>query len=83
MSAAQTSTGTEDGRRRLVRRVIHALGPLLALITIVFFFAAAVQIRNALDEEYMVAGFDVPVLGGFAGLRGPRRQFGGRFRLRF
>jgi len=39
--------------------------------------------RNVLDEEYMVAGFDVPVLGGFAGLHGPPRHYGGTFRVRF
>jgi iron complex outermembrane receptor protein len=39
--------------------------------------------RNVFDEEYMVAGFDVPVLGGFAGLHGPPRHYGGTFRVRF
>ena len=39
--------------------------------------------RNVLDEEYLVAGFDVPVLGGFAGLHGPPRHYGGTFRVWF
>jgi iron complex outermembrane receptor protein len=40
-------------------------------------------VRNLLDEEYMVASFDVPVLGGFAGLHGPPRHYGGTVRVRF
>jgi iron complex outermembrane receptor protein len=40
-------------------------------------------VTNLLDEEYMVAGFDVPVLGGFAGLHGDPRQYGANLRLRF
>lgn len=51
MSAARTSTRIPNGRRRLIRRALHALGPLLALTTIVLFFAVAVQIRNARDEH--------------------------------
>ena len=39
--------------------------------------------KNLLDEEYMVAGFDVPVLGGFAGLHGPPRHYGVTARIRF
>jgi len=40
-------------------------------------------ISNMLDEEYMLAGFDVPVLGGFAGLRGPKRTYGASLVARF
>ena len=39
--------------------------------------------RNALDEEYQITGFDIPVLGGFAGIHGPPRHYGGTIRLRF
>ena len=38
---------------------------------------------NVLDEEYLVVGFDVPVLGGFAGLRGPPRTYGAAATVRF
>jgi outer membrane receptor protein involved in Fe transport len=38
-------------------------------------------VRNTLDEQYNATGFDVPVLGGFAAIHGPPRQFGGTIRL--
>ena len=40
-------------------------------------------VTNVLDQHYNVSGFDVPVLGGFAGIRGPPRQFGGTVRLTY
>ena len=40
-------------------------------------------VRNTLDEEYLVTGFDVPVLGGFAGIHGPPRHYGATLRARF
>jgi iron complex outermembrane receptor protein len=32
--------------------------------------------RNLLDEEYFVVGFDIPVLGGFAGINAPALTYG-------
>ncbi|MFK8049839.1 MAG: TonB-dependent receptor [Halioglobus sp.] len=32
--------------------------------------------RNVLDEEYFVVGFDIPVLGGFAGINAPPATYG-------
>jgi iron complex outermembrane recepter protein len=32
--------------------------------------------RNLLDEEYFVVGFDVPVMGGFAGINAPQATYG-------
>ncbi len=40
-------------------------------------------VTNVLDQHYNVSGFDVPVLSGFAGIRGPPRQFGGTVRLTY
>ncbi len=35
--------------------------------------------RNLLDEEYFVVGFDIPVLGGFAGINAPLATYGVTF----
>jgi iron complex outermembrane receptor protein len=32
--------------------------------------------RNLLDEEYFVVGFDIPVMGGFAGINAPPLMYG-------
>ena len=38
---------------------------------------------NVTDSEYLVIGFDVPVISGYAGVRGPPRQVGATLRLNF
>ena len=38
---------------------------------------------NVTNSEYLVIGFDVPIISGFAGVRGPPRQFGATVRLLF
>jgi outer membrane receptor protein involved in Fe transport len=40
-------------------------------------------VQNVTDEKYLVAGFDVPILNGFAGINGQPRIFTGTLRLRF
>ena len=40
-------------------------------------------LTNLTNSEYMVIGFDVPLLSGFAGVRGPPRQVGATLRLLF
>ena len=38
---------------------------------------------NVTDSEYLVIGFDVPVISGYAGVRGPPRQVGATVRVNF
>ena len=38
---------------------------------------------NVADADYLVAGFDVPVISGFAAVKAPPRQYGGTIRIRF
>jgi len=40
-------------------------------------------VDNVLDTDWAVAGFDVPVVGGFAVVNGPPRQYGGTVRFMF
>jgi len=40
-------------------------------------------VTNTLDQGYLINGLDVPVLGGFAGLHGPPREYGVTFRYRY
>jgi iron complex outermembrane receptor protein len=40
-------------------------------------------VQNVTDTDYLVAGFDVPILSGFAAVNGPPRTYGGTLRLRF
>jgi outer membrane receptor protein involved in Fe transport len=40
-------------------------------------------VRNLLDEEWNVVGFDVPTINGFAGVNAPPRQFGVTARITF
>jgi len=39
--------------------------------------------NNVTDTEWMVVGFDVPTVGGFAAINGPPRQYGGTVRINF
>jgi len=43
---------------------------------------AAIWGRNLLDEEYFAFGIDIPVLGGYAGVRAPGEVYGMTLRLR-
>ena len=38
---------------------------------------------NVTNSEYLVIGFDVPIISGYAGVRGPPRQVGATLRLNF
>jgi len=38
---------------------------------------------NVTNSEYLVIGFDVPILSGYAGVRGPPRQVGATLRMNF
>lgn len=40
-------------------------------------------VQNVTDEEYNVAGFDVPIVSGFAVINGPPRTFLGTIRYRY
>ncbi len=40
-------------------------------------------VRNTLGSEYLVSGFDIPVLGGYAGIHGDPRTWGGTVRWRY
>ena len=40
-------------------------------------------VTNVTNSEYMVIGFDVPIISGYAGVRGPPRQYGMTIRMRF
>ena len=40
-------------------------------------------VTNVANSEYMVIGFDVPLISGYAGVRGPPRLYGTTIRLRF
>lgn len=40
-------------------------------------------VDNVADSDYLVIGFDVPLISGFAGVKGPPRQYGGTVRVRF
>jgi iron complex outermembrane receptor protein len=39
--------------------------------------------NNVIDSNYLVAGFDVPIISGFAGVKAPPRYYGITVRLRF
>jgi iron complex outermembrane receptor protein len=39
--------------------------------------------NNVSDTDYLVAGFDVPIISGYAGVMAPPRQYGGTVRIRF
>jgi outer membrane receptor protein involved in Fe transport len=41
------------------------------------------EVTNVTDAKWQVFGFDVPIVGGFAGINGPPRQYGVRFRLKY
>ena len=40
-------------------------------------------VTNLTDSEYLVTGFDVPIISGYAGVRGPPRQMGATVRFNF
>ena len=40
-------------------------------------------VTNLNDADYLVIGFDVPIISGFAGVKAPPRQYGGTLRIRF
>jgi iron complex outermembrane receptor protein len=40
-------------------------------------------VDNVADSDYLVIGFDVPIISGYAGVKGPPRQYGGTVRVRF
>ncbi len=46
-----SATSVEPTGPRMLGRVIHALGPLLALVVIVLLFAVAVQVKSARDQR--------------------------------
>ncbi len=39
--------------------------------------------NNVAGSDYLVAGFDVPIISGYAGVMAPPRQYGGTVRIRF
>jgi iron complex outermembrane receptor protein len=42
-----------------------------------------IWMNNVSDSDYLVAGFDVPVISGFAGVKAPPRHYGLTLRLWF
>ena len=40
-------------------------------------------VKNVLDDTFLGAGFDIPVLGGYAVVAGPPRTAGATVRLNF
>jgi len=40
-------------------------------------------VKNVTDEDWNMVGFDAPIVGGYAGVNGPPRQYGATFRVKF